>query len=153
MCVLDACFFCKMRIAHKRLPLIVQVGDGINSAMRDWGDFLLGRSGKPKGRWKSDFSLSHLGYTTDNGAYYYYNTEPGKNYQDTILDLHTYLTQENIPVRWILCVVLNLKLVSAMFTFPPFHCALGFACPEIGIMWLVVCSHEFVTCLSHARNT
>lgn len=94
--------------------------------MKDWGDFLLGRSGKPHGRWKSDFSLSHLGYTTDNGqvdtcvfidglgflssvdpavptrAYYYYNTEPGKNYEDTILDLHAYMEQESIPVRWIL---------------------------------------------------
>jgi hypothetical protein len=81
---------------------VVTVGNGINAAMRDWGEFLLQRSGKPRGRWQSDFSLSHLGYTTDNGAYYYYNTEPGKNYQDTILDLHAYMESMKIPIRWVL---------------------------------------------------
>lgn len=47
---------------------VVAVDAGINKAMRTWGNFLLNRSGKPRGRWQSDFSLSHLGYTTDNGC-------------------------------------------------------------------------------------
>jgi len=43
--------------------------------------------GKDPDLWKEDFSLRFLGYTTDNGAYYYYNTEPGMNYEETILSI------------------------------------------------------------------
>jgi hypothetical protein len=37
-----------------------------------------------------------------SGAYYYYKTEDGKNYQETILDLKAYTVAANIPIRWIL---------------------------------------------------
>ena len=46
--------------------------------------------GKNPDAWKDDYSMTHLGYTTDNGAYYYYLTEPGKNYEETILALKDY---------------------------------------------------------------
>ena len=36
------------------------------------------------------------------GAYYYYHTEPGKNYQETMLDLKAYADKEKIPISWIL---------------------------------------------------
>ena len=72
------------------------------------GDALLRRSGKAAAiardgaSWKADISLSKLGYTTANGAYYYYNTEPAKNYQETMLDLKAYADREKIPISWIL---------------------------------------------------
>eukprot|EP00041_Stephanoeca_diplocostata_P005931 m.71454 g.71454 ORF g.71454 m.71454 type:complete len:825 (-) comp16082_c0_seq11:633-3107(-) len=90
---------------------ILHLGTGINSAMREWGALLLARSGKPTDRYKSDFSLSQLGYTTDNGAYYYYNTVDGnchnnfnvcKGYQPTILSLKEYVDKIRVPIRWIL---------------------------------------------------
>ena len=34
---------------------------------------------------RSDVTLQYLGYSTDNGAYYYYNTAPGLNYQETMV--------------------------------------------------------------------
>ena len=68
-----------------------------------WGDALLQNGGaKQRGEWATDISTSYLGWTTANGAYYYYNTEPGKNYEQTILDLKTYVDKERIPVRWVL---------------------------------------------------
>ena len=37
------------------------------------------------------------------GAYYYYKTEEGKNYEETILDLKQYTLEQQVPIRWILC--------------------------------------------------
>ncbi len=31
-----------------------------------------------------------------DGAYYYYQTEPGKDYEDTLLDVATYAQQQKI---------------------------------------------------------
>ncbi|KAK3789015.1 hypothetical protein RRG08_058193 [Elysia crispata] len=48
-----------------------------------------------------DLSLTHLGYWTDNGAYYYYNKLPGKNYEDTLLHIQKNANDQNIPYRYI----------------------------------------------------
>ncbi|KAK3772128.1 hypothetical protein RRG08_058191 [Elysia crispata] len=48
-----------------------------------------------------DLSLTHLGYWTDNGAYYYYNKLPGKNYEDTLLLIQKNANDQNIPYRYI----------------------------------------------------
>eukprot|EP00051_Salpingoeca_urceolata_P033171 m.19308 g.19308 ORF g.19308 m.19308 type:complete len:807 (-) comp5917_c0_seq1:58-2478(-) len=76
--------------------------NGPTQTMISWGRFLLARAGKPHDTWRADMSLNTLGYTTDNGAFYYYNTLPGKNYQDTILAVHSDATSHNIPFRWVL---------------------------------------------------
>jgi hypothetical protein len=44
--------------------------------------------------------LQFLGYSTDNGAYYYYTTEKNKNYQDTILDIAKDAKAQKIPYRY-----------------------------------------------------
>jgi len=88
--------------AGYRYAVVMHLGLGFNAAMAGWGDLLLRKSGKPHDLWKSDFSLHYLGYTTDNGAYYYYNTEPNKTYETTVLDLKTYAVAEHIPFRWVL---------------------------------------------------
>ena len=81
---------------------IVLAGGGIGLTMRSWGEALMRKGGKDKDAWKADYSLRFLGYTTDNGAYYYYKTEDGKNYEETILDLKAYTVREKVPIRWIL---------------------------------------------------
>ncbi len=35
-------------------------------------------------------------------SYYYYQTEPNKTYEDTLLDVHAYAQAERIPYRYIL---------------------------------------------------
>ena len=50
-------------------------------------------------------------YTTDNGAFYYYNTEKGschgngkpcEGYEATMHALKAYTERERVPLRWIL---------------------------------------------------
>ena len=74
--------------------------DGVGNTIVHWGDIMLRRYGKSRAVTLSDLTNHYIGYSTDNGAYYYYNQEPGKNYQDTMLDVHTYLRELNIPIRY-----------------------------------------------------
>ena len=66
--------------------LYVAGGDGAgpNAAMHGFGTSLRQLKGKdtgfPAGGMASDMTLSHLGYYTDNGAYYYYYTAPDADY-------------------------------------------------------------------------
>jgi hypothetical protein len=94
---------------------------GVNAAFEEWGDKLLHRYGKSREMTYRDFSLNYLGYSTDNGAYYYYQTEdhtpgkrisqggdagkwsgPGKDYQQTLIDVKDYADQEAIPYKYVL---------------------------------------------------
>eukprot|EP01083_Nonionella_stella_P214717 773442_1 len=78
-------------------------GGGLNSAMRSWGDRLLSYHGKRRGNAHDrDYTLNYLGYSTDNGAYYYYYTEPGKNYQQTMIDVKNYHDKVGLPTKWVL---------------------------------------------------
>jgi hypothetical protein len=79
------------------LETVVVLSAGINKAMDKWGDVLLARSGKVRDAYKRDYSIQWLGYSTDNGAYYYYQTEPGKNYEDTLYDVYDYSKEMKIP--------------------------------------------------------
>ena len=46
------------------------VGPGPNAAVRRWGGLMAGRYRKNNSEAK-DFTTTHLGYDTDNGAFYY----------------------------------------------------------------------------------
>jgi hypothetical protein len=70
--------------------------------MREWGLVLMRHGGKDPNLWQEDYSMKNLGYTTSNGAFYYYNTEPNQNYEETMLALKDYTVQAKIPVKWIL---------------------------------------------------
>lgn len=53
-----------------------------------------------------DFTLDYLGYATDNGAYYYYNTEKGSDgkpltYEQTLLDVLADAKIRGIPYRYL----------------------------------------------------
>ena len=74
---------------------------GPNAAMVEWGSRLLDRYGKKReDAWARDVSLQKLGYSTDNGAYYYYNTEPKKNYQQTMIDVAQYAREQGLPYAY-----------------------------------------------------
>jgi len=75
---------------------------GISAAMMAWGDVLLERYGKTRdGAWDGrDVTLQYLGYSTDNGAFYYYNMEPNQNYETTMLDVAAYARDEKIPYKY-----------------------------------------------------
>jgi hypothetical protein len=57
---------------------------GINRAFDAWGGFLTRLAGKIQPAGDSSPFLNRLGYWTDAGAAYYYQTEPGLAYQDTL---------------------------------------------------------------------
>ncbi|ETN98481.1 hypothetical protein RFI_39015, partial [Reticulomyxa filosa] len=76
---------------------------GINRAMRQWGSFMLQYYNRDlENSWDRDFTLQYLGYSTDNGAFYYYHTEANKTYQQTIIDVHSYAVNVHVPYRYIL---------------------------------------------------
>ena len=85
---------------------VVYFGDGINAAMSNWGDAIRGYYGKSdvasSAAAQSDVTLTYLGYSTDNGAFYYYNTVPGLNYQDTMLAVKAYADEAGLPYRYVL---------------------------------------------------
>ena len=76
--------------------------EGVSQGVLTWGDALLTRYGKRREAYQDDFTNQYLGYCTDNGAYYYYHTEPGKNYEQTLLDVNTFALQSGIPYRHML---------------------------------------------------
>ena len=86
---------------------------GVNAAFEHWGDLMLTRYGKSRDVTYRDYSLRYLGYSTDNGAYYYYQTEDrppkrgppydgGKTYQQTLIDVKDYADAHAIPYKYIL---------------------------------------------------
>ena len=90
--------------AHFRLQTIMAASRGVGTSMRNWGELLRKTYHKQDyatSRAK-DVTLQYLGYTTDNGAYYYYNTVPGLNYQDTIFAIKKYADAELLPYKYVL---------------------------------------------------
>lgn len=79
---------------------ILFAGSGINSLLESWGDLMLQRYGKQRRKPGTDFISSYLGYFTDTGGYYWYNTEPNKNYQTTIVDVLNYHKSIQLPIRY-----------------------------------------------------
>ena len=76
---------------------------GPNRAVRSWGTKMRAWYGKQdtSAARQRDFSLQYIGYTTDNGAYYYYNTIPGENYQQTMFAVKDYAQSLSIPYQYI----------------------------------------------------
>ena len=64
---------------------LLVIDSGINSAMGTWGQTLTTIQGKTRPANDADPVLNKLGYWTDNGATYYYVTEPSMSYMNTLL--------------------------------------------------------------------
>jgi len=84
---------------------IVQGGEGINQAFDKWGTLMLGYYGNPRKKTRVPPGMggaveTHLGYETDNGAYYYYNPMKSTDMGGTLDVLGRYFEQEQLPVRW-----------------------------------------------------
>lgn len=75
-------------------------GKGINATIARWGDHLRERAGKARVDRYADTGLSYLGYWTDAGAAYYWNTLPGQNAQDTLLAVKAEADRRGIPYRY-----------------------------------------------------
>ena len=67
--------------------------------MEEWGAILLKFYNKNTKIKDDDYMINYLSYWTDNGAYYYWLTEPNKNYEETILDLFDSFNQNKIPFK------------------------------------------------------
>jgi hypothetical protein len=59
---------------------------GINNGIREWGQTMQHAFNRTNQNRLNDLTINYLGYYTDNGAYYYYNTEQGMNYEQTMID-------------------------------------------------------------------
>ena len=79
---------------------ILYFSKGINEPMEELGDILLKYHNSSRKSQYADIVCSHLGYWTDNGAYYYYKTEKGMNYEDTLVAVKNYFEKEDIPIRY-----------------------------------------------------
>jgi len=89
--------------AQFTVETIIQLGSGVNSVMQAWGDRLLHRYGKERYAYRGkDLTVRYLGYSTDNGAYYYYNTENNETYEQTLEGVYQYSVQQGLPYKWIL---------------------------------------------------
>jgi len=60
---------------------------GINDGFREWGQIMRKTYNRTLQNRYNDITINYLGYYTDNGGYYYYNTEQGKNYEDTMINV------------------------------------------------------------------
>ncbi|CAF2075690.1 unnamed protein product [Rotaria magnacalcarata] len=61
---------------------------GINEGLREWGQTMQQAYNRTNQNRLNDLTINYLGYYTDNGAYYYYNTEKGINYEETLIDIY-----------------------------------------------------------------
>ncbi len=79
---------------------ILVSGKGMNATVERWGDLLRAHAGKKRVDRYADTELSYLGYWTDAGAAYYWNTMPGKNYEQTLLAVKEEADARGIPYRY-----------------------------------------------------
>ena len=82
--------------------VVARYGPTINGNIMAWGSALLEKHGKARGGSAADFTSTHLGFNTDNGAYYYYNTGAYQNYSVALAAVSDYAKAQGIPYRFVL---------------------------------------------------
>lgn len=77
---------------------------GLTHSVMQFGEALRTVHGKPPAREAraADLTLRFLGFTTDNGAYYYYHTEADKDYEQTLLSVWQSAVAAALPIRYFL---------------------------------------------------
>lgn len=99
---------------HHHTSVLV-AGHGINATLMAWGDVLLTNGGgKERAKVYDDFVLSHLGFWTDNGAYFYTGKHDNyTNMQEALLAVKQSMNSSGIPIRymqwddwWMVCLCL-----------------------------------------------
>eukprot|EP00516_Mucochytrium_quahogii_P002198 CAMPEP_0203752530 /NCGR_PEP_ID=MMETSP0098-20131031/6439_1 /ASSEMBLY_ACC=CAM_ASM_000208 /TAXON_ID=96639 /ORGANISM=" , Strain NY0313808BC1" /LENGTH=749 /DNA_ID=CAMNT_0050642739 /DNA_START=515 /DNA_END=2764 /DNA_ORIENTATION=- len=75
--------------------------DGVRQAFASWGNKLRALYGTR--RLLPDTTVQYLQFSTDNGAYYYYKTEPKQNYEETIRQVKQVSIKTSIPFKqWLM---------------------------------------------------
>jgi hypothetical protein len=72
--------------------------NGINNGIHQWGQLMQQAYNRTDQYRQNDITVKYLGYYTDGGAYYYYNTEGALNYEETLLAAHRKI---NLPFHYI----------------------------------------------------
>ncbi|MFX0104085.1 MAG: hypothetical protein ACFE75_01185 [Candidatus Hodarchaeota archaeon] len=97
---------CGIQGGIKELPkgysqkFILIFSKGINQSMQRLGDLLLKYHGSKRKSLYANVITSYIGFWTDNGAYYYYKTEKGMNYEDTMVAIKDYFEENKIPIGY-----------------------------------------------------
>ena len=79
----------------------VVAGDNVTGTMKKWGELLRKQSGKDGSYRTTDHTLNYLGYWTDHGSCYYYNTGEYDNYGDLLVALKENVDFEGIPFGYL----------------------------------------------------
>jgi len=96
---------CGIQGEIKQLPegftqeFIIYFGKGVNKSMEELGDLLLKYHDSQRKDPYANLTVSHLSYWTDNGAHYYYRTEKGLSYEDSMVAIKDYFKKHNIPIE------------------------------------------------------
>ena len=72
-------------------------GDSVGEVLERWSGAV--RAGQPRRRRAANAVTSHLSYWTDNGAAYWYRTEPGRSIGASVADAVEALVANGVPVR------------------------------------------------------
>lgn len=78
--------------------LALWAGPGPRAVLEAWGGFLRERAGTERPSRYADASLGRLSYWTDNGAAYWYRTEPGRDVGGTLEDVTRSLRESRVPI-------------------------------------------------------
>lgn len=82
-----------------RAQSLLVAGNNVNDTFYSWGDLMLQVGGKARTALTADLATAYLSAWTDNGAYYYYNTEPNATYEKSMLDVLAYIKSADLPLR------------------------------------------------------
>jgi len=78
---------------------VLSAGKGINAGMLDWGDRMLAFTGKPRADMYADDVIGTIGYWTDNGGYYHYDTGSNMTYEEVLPKVKAYHESLGVPFR------------------------------------------------------
>jgi hypothetical protein len=79
--------------------LALWAADSPRQALAQWGQYLLERYKTQRLTRYADDLVGKLSYWTDNGAVYYYRTEPGCDYTTTLERVVGVLRERDVPIR------------------------------------------------------
>jgi hypothetical protein len=82
---------------HQTLLVIEK---GINHAFDTWGTALTNLQGKTRPPNDADAILNQVGYWTDRGSSYYYQTEPGLTYEETLSAIKADFDQQGLRLGY-----------------------------------------------------
>ena len=77
--------------------IVFYSSNGINKGVREWGQTMQRAFNRTQQHRLNDVSLNYMGYYMDNGAYYFHNTMPGTNYEDTTINI---VNQIQLPIHY-----------------------------------------------------